>query len=332
MELRTLGRTGLQVSVLGYGAGAVGGLMTRGEPADQERAVARALEYGINYFDTAPQYGDGASEQNLGRVLKTLKPANIVLGTKVRIQPDERGNIADAVAAALDASLKRLGRESVDLYQLHNVIAEDGAPLHLPAETVLNEVVPAFERLRQQGKTRFLGITAIGETASLKRVVAARAFDTAQVPYNILNPSAGASLPAGYPAHDYGNMLADMQEAGMGVINIRVLAGGALSGATTRHPLGSPRVEPIGSAADYATDAARALRLEPLVDEGHAGSLIDAGLRYVIAHKAVSTVLVGYSTLEQLEYAAASITKGPLSAAALARVAELQGSFVGEAR
>lgn len=331
MERRTLGRTGLQVSLLGYGAGAVGGLMTKGEPVDQERAVARALEYGINYFDTAPQYGDGASERNLGRVLKTLKP-DIVLGTKVRIMPEGRGNIADTVAASLEASLQRLGRDSVDLFQLHNIIAEDGAPLHLAADVVLNEVVPAFERMRQQGKTRFLGITALGETASLKRVVAARVFDTAQVAYNILNPSAGAVMQPGYPAHDYGNMLADMHAAGMGVINIRVLAGGALSGVTARHPLGSQNVEPIGSAHDYAKDAERATRLEALVDESHAGSLIDAGLRYVIAHPAISTVLVGYSTLEQLEYAAASITKGPLSAAALARVGELHSTFVGEAR
>jgi aryl-alcohol dehydrogenase-like predicted oxidoreductase len=331
MERRTLGRTGLQVSVLGYGAGAVGGLFTKGEPADQERAMARALEYGINYFDTAPQYGDGASERNLGRVLKTLKP-EIVLGTKVRIKPEERGTIAAAVAASLEASLQRLGKDTVDLFQLHNIIAEDGEPLHLPVDVVLNDVVPAFERMRQQGKARFLGITALGDTASLKRVIAAQAFDTAQVAYNILNPSAGAPMPAGYPAHDYGDMLADMQAAGMGVINIRVLAGGALSGVTTRHPLGSQNVEPIGSANDYATDAARATRLEALVDEGHAGSLVDAGLRYVIAHKAISTVLVGYSTLEQLEYAAASIAKGPLSAAALSRAAELQSAFVGESR
>lgn len=331
MERRTLGRTGLQVSVLGYGAGAVGGLFTKGEPADQERAMARALEYGINYVDTAPQYGDGASERNLGRVLKTLKP-EIVLGTKVRIKPEERGNIAAAVAASLEASLQRLGRDSVDLFQLHNIIAEDGEPLHLPADIVLNEVVPAFERMRQQGKTRFLGITALGDTASLKRVVAAQAFDTAQVAYNILNPSAGAPMPAGYPAHDYGNMLSDMQAAGIGVINIRVLAGGALSGVTTRHPLGSQNVEPIGSANDYATDAARAARLDALMDEGHAGGLVDAGLRYVIAHKAISTVLVGYSTLDQLEYAAASIAKGPLSPAALVRAAELQGAFVGKSR
>ena len=69
MDKRKFGRTGLSVSVLTFGCGAVGGLMTRGAPADQERAVARAIEAGVNHFDTAALYGDGASEENLGRVL-----------------------------------------------------------------------------------------------------------------------------------------------------------------------------------------------------------------------------------------------------------------------
>lgn len=331
MERRGLGRTGLEVSLLGYGCGAVGGLMTKGDPADQERAVARAIELGINYFDTAPQYGDGASERNTGRVLKVLR-ADVILGTKVRIKPTERGRIGEAVTASLEASLQRLGRDSVDLFQLHNLIAENGDDLRLPADVVLGEVVPAFERLRRQGKTRFIGITALGDTASLERVVDARVFDTAQVAYNLLNPSAGATLPHDYPAHDYRGLLSRTEPAGIGVINIRVLAGGALSGTSARHALGAPVVEPIGSGRDYATDARRATRLEALVREGHAHSLVDAGLRFAIANKAVATVLVGYSTLDHLEYAASAIARGPLSDAALRRICELQKEFVGEAR
>ena len=120
MEKRKLGRSGLTVSVLTFGCGAVGGLMTRGAPADQERAVARALEAGVNHFDTAPSYGDGASEENLGRVLGLLKP-DVIVSTKVRL-PAERANIAGAVAASLDASLKRLKRDHVHVFQLHNTI------------------------------------------------------------------------------------------------------------------------------------------------------------------------------------------------------------------
>ena len=331
METRTLGRTRLKVSVLGFGCGAVGGLMVRGSPADQERAVARAIELGINYFDTAAMYGNGESERNLGRVLKSLNP-DIRVGTKVRVPAAERSHIGAAVTASLEASLQRLQLDQIDLFQLHNHITRDGRDGDLTPETVLGEVVPAFERLREQGKTRFYGITAVGDTAALHQVVDARVVDTAQVSYNLLNPSAGATVARGYPAHDYGNLLAHAKAADMGVINIRVLAAGALSGTEERHPLGSPAVEPIGSGSSYRTDAERARRLEPLIREGHADSLIEAALRFVIANDAASTVLVGYSTLDQLEYAARSINKGPLSRAALDRLAELQRGFVGEQR
>ncbi len=331
MEARRLGRTGLKVSVLGFGCGAVGGLMVHGDPTEQERAVARALELGINYFDTAAMYGNGESERNLGRVIKSLRP-NILVGTKTRIPAGERNRIAAAVTASLDASLQRLQLDRVDLFQLHNHITAEGQEGDLTPEIVLGEVAPAFERLREQGKTRFYGITAVGDTPALHRVADARAFHTAQVSYNLLNPSAGATVAAGYPAHDYGNLLAHTKAADMGVINIRVLAAGALSGTEERHPLGSPSVEPIGSGGSYRTDAERARRLEPLIREGHTDSLIEAALRFAIANDAVSTVLVGYSTLEQLEYAARSIEKGPLSREALARLASLQNSFVGEPR
>jgi len=331
VEKRKLGKTGLDVSLLGFGCGAVGGLMVGGTPADQERAVARALELGINYFDTAAQYGNGRSEENLGRVLKALKP-EIYVGTKVRLPPTEPGQIGGAIAAALEASLARLQLERVDLYQFHNAIVGTTGGGNFAVESMLEEVVPAFERLVQQGKIDHYGITAVGETASLLRVVDARAFGTAQVSFNLLNPSPGAAVPAGFPAQDFGNLLTHTKTANMGVINIRVLAGGALSGSEERHALGSPPPEPIGSGSSYRTDVERAQRFMPLVREGHADSLIEAALRYAIASDAVSTVLVGYSTLEQLEIAARSINKGPLSPGALARVAEIQSGFTGEAR
>src|SRR5580704_14317398 len=179
MEQRILGRTGASVSVLGFGCGAVGGLMVRGAPADQERAVARALEAGINYFDTAPSYGNGASEENLGRVLKSLNP-EIFLSTKFTVLPEHRKNLADGIAQSLEQSLRRLGRDHVDLLQLHNRIASGGSDRPLEASMVLQQVVPVLEDLRKQGKIRFFGITALGDTRALHQVVDAGAFDTAQ--------------------------------------------------------------------------------------------------------------------------------------------------------
>jgi L-galactose dehydrogenase/L-glyceraldehyde 3-phosphate reductase len=331
MERRTLGKTGLQLSVLGYGCGAVGGLMVRGTAADQERAVARAIEVGINYFDTAALYGNGESERNLGRVLATLRP-NIHVGTKVNLAPTERNNIGPAVIASLEASLKRLGRDSVDLFQLHNTISTGTGDRMLAPDIVLDQVVPALERLRRDGKTRFFGFTAVGDTPALHQLIDSRRFDTAQVSYNLLNPSAGGALPANYPAQDYGRLLDRARDAGMGTIGIRVLAGGALSGSEARHPLASPAPEPIGSATSFGSDVDRANRLAPLVREGHAESLVDAALRFVIAHPALTTVLIGTASLEQFEVAAAAIARGPLPRAALDRVAALQKDFVGEKR
>ena len=96
------------------------------------------------------------------------------------------------------------------------------------------EGMPAFERLRQQGKIRFLGITAVGDTAALNQVIDAGAFDSAQMVYNMLNPSAAEPLPANYPAQDYARMFDHTKAAGVGVVGIRVLAGGALSGSAER--------------------------------------------------------------------------------------------------
>jgi aryl-alcohol dehydrogenase-like predicted oxidoreductase len=109
----------------------------------------------------------------------------------------------------------------------------------------------------------------------------------------------------------------------MGTIGIRVLAGGALSGVEARHPLGIPSVDPIASGPSYAADVERARRLETLVREGHAGSLVEAGIRFALTNEGMTTVLVGYSTFEHLEYAAAAAEKGPLPRAALERLAAL---------
>jgi aryl-alcohol dehydrogenase-like predicted oxidoreductase len=332
MDMRTFGRTGMQLSVLGFGCGAVGGLMVRGDALDQERAVARALAVGVNYFDTAVQYGNGESEKNLGRVLQKLKPAAVVVGTKVRLPAADFGRIADAVVKSLDGSLARLHRERVDILHLHNAITATGGGEALSVSQVLGEVVPVFERLRQAGKTRFLGLTAVGDTAALHQVIDAGAFDSAQVVYNMLNPSAAAALPAAYPAQDYCRLFDHTSAAGTGVIGIRVLAGGALSGSAERHPIASPPPAPIGSAMSYDADVARARRLMPLIEEGFAASLAEAATRFALSHPAIGTILVGMATPQEFEDAFAAVQKGPLPPAALERLMALRQGFAGEPR
>ena len=332
MEFRVFGRTGLQLSVLGFGCGAVGGLMVRGDAADQERAVARAIAAGVNYFDTAVQYGDGQSETNLGRVLQALKPANVAVGTKVRLPPGEIGRIDDAVRTSLEGSLARLRLDRVDILHLHNPVTENGGGPALSVRQVLDEVAPAFERLREQGKIGFLGMTALGDTAALHQVIDAGVFDSAQVVYNMLNPSAAGALPARYPAQDYGRLFDHTEAAGVGVVGIRVLAGGALSGSPARHPIAGPAPEPIGSAMRYDADIDRARRLMPLVEEGFSTSLTEAATRFALSHPAMGTILVGMATPQQFEDALTAAEKGPLPQAALDRLSELRLAFAGEAR
>jgi aryl-alcohol dehydrogenase-like predicted oxidoreductase len=332
LETRVFGRSGLQFSILGFGCGAVGGLMVRGDPGDQERTIARALEHGVNYFDTAVLYGDGESERNLGRIFKKLRPTNAFVGTKVRVPGSEFGRIGDFVTKSLEDSLRRLEMDRVDIFHLHNEISTADGRESLSIKRVLGDVVPAFEKLKQQGMTRLLGITALGDTAALHEAIDSNLFDSAQICYNMLNPSAGAALPPNYPAQDYRRIFDHTQAAGIGVIGIRVLAGGALTGAAERHPIAGAPPLPIGSASSYAADVARAQRLLPLVKEGFAGSLSEAATRFAISHPAMGTILVGMATLEQFEQALTAVQKGPLPKAALERLATLQQGFVGEAR
>src|SRR5215207_906868 len=160
---------------------------------------------------------------------------------------------------------------------------------------------------------------AIEETRTL--------FAAAQVTYNMLNASAASELPAGYPAQDYSRLLDRTQAAGVGVVAIRVLAGGALSGSAERHPIASPPPAPIGSASSYEADLARARRLMPLVEEGFTRSLPEAAIRFAISHPAIGTTLVGMATPQQFEQALAAVQQGPLPEAALARVSRLQQGF-----
>ena len=332
MEMRAFGRSGLRLSILGFGCGAVGGLMVRGSSADQDRAIGLALDAGINYFDTAAQYGNGVSETNLGRILGTRKPVGIAVGTKVRIPPERFDAIARTVANSMDGSLQRLQMDHVDIFHLHNAITLNGGGDTLSVNQVRDEVVPAFEALRKAGKIRFLGITAVGNTEALHQIIDSGLIDSAQVSYNMLNTSAAAALPPNYPAQDYGRLFDHTQKAGVGVVGIRVLAAGALTGVAERHPTASTPPEPIGSSHNYDMDLERARRLMPLVSEGFASSLAEAATRFAMTHPAIGTILVGMATIEQFQASLDAVLKGPLPQAALDRLTALTAGFSGEKR
>jgi len=322
MKYNILGRTGLHVSQLGFGCGSIGGLLVRGDYPTMRQVVGRAIELGINYFDTAPQYGNGQSEVNLGAVIRELR-ANVLVGTKVRLTAEDMSQIGEAVTRSVEGSLRRLGRGTIDLIQLHNHIGFQRQPEQDPDRVGLHDldaVRQAFETLHQQGKVRFWGITGLGASEALHEAVATGRFQTIQVPYNLLNPSAGTSVPRNFSFQDYGQLLEHAAQQEMGVIAIRILAGGALSGTPERHPVASQSVNPIASEPAYIADVARAQRYTFLVEDGVVSNLVEAAVRFAVSKPGVSTALVGYSSRDQLEQAVKYVERGPLSADALEHI------------
>ncbi len=191
----------------------------------------------------------------------------------------------------------------------------------------LESVLHAFQLLQQHGKVRYWGITGLGATEALHQSIAAGGFHTMQVCYNLLNPSAGTAAPPHFPFQDCRRLIDRCADHHIGVIAIRVLAGGALSGTTQRHPVAAQSVVPIGTAPDFAADVQKAQLFAFLVEDGYCSNLVEAAIRFLMSKAGVSTALVGISSLEQLEQAVAYSERGALPAEALARLPEVWTRF-----
>ena len=330
MDYRQLGRTDLQVSEVGFGCGAVGGLMVRGDRDEMKRAVALAIDSGINYFDTARLYGNGQSETNLGQALRDLS-ADVVVGTKVKLEAPDMPDIAGAVMQHVEGSLKRLGRESVDVVSLHHPL---GASRDIDRQILdLNDVAAAaesFSKLVGQGKIRYWGMNAVGDTETVHTALEAAHPFAVQAVYNLLNPSGSLPVAAGFPFQDYRGMIQAASGRGIGIFAIRVLAGGALTGTADRHPNASPPPTPMASGRTYNDDLEQAQAFRFLIDDGYADSMAEASVRFVISNRDISTALVGIASIEQLEQALASAAKGPLPTEALDKLPSAWESFAGE--
>src|SRR5689334_23238930 len=326
MEQRALGSTGLTVSALGFGCGAVGGLMVRGDAAEQQQAVRRALDAGITYFDTAAQYGDGASETNLGRVMRELGTwSRVVVGTKVRIPSGDASQVSHAVRSSLEASLQRLGRSDVDVFHLHNPVglthSERG---QLQLQDVLAEVAQALSAVKQAGLAHHIGFTGLGESSALREVVISEPFETVQAYFNVLNPSAGYTGNAG-GQQDFQGLIDTAARAGRGVIVIRALAAGAAAGQAERPRNAGDPGGALAGGGTYASDLERAQRIANLAVECGLESAVELAVRFALAKTGVSTVLVGYSNLAHLEEAIRFAERGPLPPEVVQRVLQLSG-------
>jgi len=264
--------------------------------------VEHAIELGVNYFDTA----------------------DVLVGTKVRLTASDMAHIHDAVMESAEGSLKRLKLDCIDLIQLHNPIGLQRDPERgYVGLDDLQPVTLAFQSLQEQGKVKFYGINGLGETEALLQAVESAEAHSIQTCYNLINPSASNKVPQGFPFQDFRQLMQKASKNGLGVIAIRVLAGGALSGTDHRHPNAAKTVSPIASGTNYADDIARSRMFRLLVELGYAGSLVEAAIRFAISNSAVSTALVGFSSLEQLDQAAEYVGKGPLPSKALRQIEEI---------
>jgi aryl-alcohol dehydrogenase-like predicted oxidoreductase len=314
MEQRSLGKTGLTVSALGFGCGNVGGLMVRGSHEQQVAAVRRALDAGVTYFDTAPMYGNGLSEQHIGRVLTELGAwGSVSLGTKVRLSVDDLRDPDAAVRASIVASLQRLGRDSVDLLQLHNTIrAETDSRNPGIGGDDLVAAAEAIQAVVREGLAAHAGFTGVGETEPLHAAASSGRFETMQSYFNAINPSAGHAAASG-GAQDMRGVIDIAAQHGLGVIAIRVLAGGAMTGHEQRAPLASTGVGPaLVQGNTYEVDISKAVWRDALARELGLESALELSFRLVIAHRGVSTALIGFSDIAQLEDAIRWAERGPL--------------------
>jgi aryl-alcohol dehydrogenase-like predicted oxidoreductase len=329
MKYRTLGRTGLEISEIGFGCGTSAGLMVSGPPETRREAIGRALERGITLFDTAPVYGDTLSETHLGQALRELG-AKPVIATKVALETSDYDDLAGGVVRSIEGSLERLGVDMLPIVHMHNRVGLErmgrspygsGALLTLDDVLGKNGVVEGFERAQKRGLVRFIGTQAFGgDNALIEALIDSGKFDSIILNYSILNQSSFLDGPTLNPLFTYGRVGARAAARGMGIVALRILEAGALATGLDRHPLAASPGAP-----DYATYTEQAKTLRFLAEPGDS-TLVSAAIRFGLSNPAVSTVLVGISDASHVDAAADAEARGPLTAKQLQRVETLRAA------
>jgi aryl-alcohol dehydrogenase-like predicted oxidoreductase len=233
------GRSRLRLSHVGFGCGPRAQAMVGDGSPRQHDLIRAALDAGVTYIDTAPLYGDGESEENLGRVLQGLPGADVVVSTKVELQ-DARD--AEGVRASLHASLRRLRRDRLDIVLLHNRVINPGwageRPSHAPgpdwtAAEVLDSggLLETLSGARNAGEVGLIGITGYGsDPEAVAQVLAdCEHVDLVTVEYHVMNPSANLRGVASVGSRDYGAMVRAAKRHAASVVALRPLAGAVLA-------------------------------------------------------------------------------------------------------
>lgn len=310
MKTRTLGKSGIAVTEIGLGLWAVGGgewgMVDAAADANALSAIDRALETGVNFFDTADKYGDGHSEWLLGRSMQGRRQRFIV-ATKIGWQGFDGTNnhsaytSVDKLIAGVEASLRRLGTDYLDLIQWHVDFRE----------STMDVCLEGFRKLQSDGKVRAYGLST-SDLAYLKAFNHDGGCAALQIDYSLLNRMAEREF------FDY------CQQQHIGVIVRGGLAMGLLTGkfsAQSRFADGDFRNQWLNDPARNAVfmrDLHSVARLQPLARDGR--SLAQAALQFILQHPAVTTVIPGGRSAAQVAANVGAATAAPLSAEDLALI------------
>ncbi|MEZ2127575.1 MULTISPECIES: aldo/keto reductase [unclassified Sinorhizobium] len=335
MRQRRIGATDLSISEIGFGCGGNAGLMVSGEAAEQVRVIAQALERGITYFDNAPDYGDGKAEENLGLALKELG-ARPVITTKVEIRAENLEDISNHIVRSVEDSLRRLQVDTIDILQIHNgPVAQprvmEGAyygTLWLEDYLRPGGAIEGVRRILESGKARHAGFICRGNDSSeVGTLLKTGLFHLINLPYTLLNPTAGRFGPCPRPAPDYGNVIGAAQAAGAGIAVFSPLAGGLLTdnlvAGQQTHPLA--RRKDIGK-LEAKGELARARRFQEIA-QANDMRLAELAYRFILSDSGVSTLIGGFSAADQINVAAAASSAGPLDAAQFAAIEKIWSRF-----
>jgi aryl-alcohol dehydrogenase-like predicted oxidoreductase len=294
MELRPLGRTGVQVSKLCLGT-MMFGAWGNTDHDDSIRIIHRALDAGVNFVDTADVYSGGESEEIVGKAIRTppSRRDDVVLATKfwgaMGEEPNQRGVSRRWIISEVESSLRRLGTDRIDLYQMHR-----------PDPAVdIDETLGALTDLVQQGKVRYIGSSSFSAGQIVEAQWTARdrhlqRFRTEQPPYSLL--VRGIEL----------DVLPTARRHGMGILTYSPLAGGWLSGSWTADSSPtSPARQRLAARFDMSLpENQRKLEaVEQLakVADDVGVSLIELAIAFVVNHPAVTSAIIGPRTMEQLD-------------------------------
>ena len=327
MRYRKLGRTNLNISEIAFGGGRSGGLLIDATENEKEKALEIAKKEGINWIDTAPQYGNGASEEALGHHLPNFQD-HFQISTKVRIEKSSNTPIREQIRKSFSGSQKRLGLEHITLLQLHNRIANDDDPRSLTVADVLGPrgVAEALEEIKNEGLVRFIGITALGDNIPSIEVIKSGRFDTAQIYYNMLNPSASReTMPSAWRGYDATGLFNACNEQNIGILAIRIFAAGYLA---SQQKTGRESILTTGTSSEEETRMANIIFRE---FQRSYGPISQLAVRFCLSNPTISSVIIGSAEPSHVAEAISAMETGPLPRHFFERLEELyQTNFLQE--